>query len=114
MFRTTLADGFLYESIKEEALLEWVAVLLWVMFIFLSAVVLMNMLIAMMGETYWLQREKANNTYKLLRASIILESERSIMGTLLEWWYCKPLDEIRPIHHVQARYTSSILECADL
>ena len=114
MFRTTLADGFLYESIKEEALLEGVAVLLWVMFIFLSAVVLMNMLIAMMGETYWLQREKANNTYKLLRASIILESERSIMGTLLEWWYCKPLDEIRPVHHVQARYTSSSLERADL
>lgn len=114
MFRTTLADGFLYKSIKEEALSEWVAVLMWVMFIFLSAVVLMNMLIAMMGETYSVQRHNAQLTWKLLRASIILESERSIMAKLLEWWYCKPLDEVRPHHHVMVRFTSNSFEHVDL
>ena len=120
MFKTSLADGSLFDTLKskpgksDSTLIEWIALIVWVGFMFISAVVLMNMLIAMMGETYELQREKAERTYKLLRASIILESERSIMGSLLEWWYCKPLDEIRPIHHVQARYTSSSFERADL
>merc|ERR1719253_1292461 len=61
----------------------------------------MNMLIAMMGETYSVQRDRAELTWKLLRASIILESERSIMAKLLEWWHCKPLHEVRPAHHVR-------------
>ena len=103
MFRTTLADGFLYDALKETALVEPVAVGIWILFIFLSGIVLMNMLIAMMTETYSIQRVDAYRTWKLLRASIILESERSIMRKILEWWHCKPLHEIRPVHHVRVR-----------
>ena len=106
MARTSLADGFLYDTLKEDALVEWVAIITWVIFIFLSAIVLMNMLIAMMGETYSVQRDRAELTWKLLRASIILESERSIMAKLLEWWHCKPLHEVRPAHHVRVCFRS--------
>jgi len=101
MFQTTLSDPFLYDEVKEHGLVDWIAVIFWVAFTFLSAVIMMNQLIAMMGETYNKQQDKATVTWKIARAGIILESERSIMGNLVELWHRKKLRDVRPNHHVK-------------
>ena len=109
MFQTTLSDPFLYEEVKEHGLVGWLAVIFWLVFTFLSAVVLMNQLIAMMGETYSKQRSQAAITWMLLRAGIIVESERSVMGKLVELWHRKKLPELRPKHHVKVCCTREAL-----
>jgi len=101
MFQTTLSDPFMYGELKVHGLEEWAGVMFWLIFTFLSAIVLMNQLIAMMGETYSRQRAQAHVTWKILRAGIILESERSIMGRLVELWHRKKLRDIRPNHHLK-------------
>ena len=105
MFQTTLSDPFLYGEIKEYGFEESAGVIFWLIFTFLSAIVLMNQLIAMMGETYSRQRAQAHVTWKILRAGIILESERSVMGRLVELWHRKKLHTIRPNHHLKVYCT---------
>ena len=60
-----------YTRLKEDGLIEWVAVVFWLVFTFLSAVVLMSQLVAMMGETYSEQKSHAAVTWMLLRADIM-------------------------------------------
>lgn len=90
-------------------LIEWVVVVFWLAFTFLSAVVLMNQFIAMMGETYSKQKSHVAVTWLLLRADIILESERSVMGKPVELWHRKKLPELRPKHHVKVCYTHKVV-----
>ena len=97
----------MYNELKVHGLEEWAGVMFWLIFTFLSAIVLMNQLIAMMGETYSRQRAQAHVTWKILRAGIILESERSIMGRLVELWHRKKLRDIRPNHHLKVYCTDT-------
>ena len=66
----------------------------------LASIVLLNMLIAMMAETYETMRTEAAAKWKLLRAVQVLSAEKSVLRYVVEWRHGKCLSDIRPPHHV--------------
>ena len=77
----------------------WLTKVFWGLFIVLSTIVMLNMLIAMMAETYESLRTEAKTRWKLLLAAEVIASERSIMKKVVELYSGKSLIDLRPANH---------------
>ena len=126
MYRASMGD-FEYESLRHGDT-PWLTKAFWGVFVFFSLIVLMNMLvshnlcscaltvwfqIAMMAETYDSLRAEAKTRWRLLHAGAVLGSERSILRYLVQGYHSMrkgkkiSLDQIRPVHHIEADYVNS-------
>lgn len=104
MFRTSLGD-FNYDFVRYAGR-EWLTVIVWLLFTVLSTIILLNMLIAMMSETFVSLRSDARERWKLLRAIEVVNSESGTFAKLFfEWWHGKDLVDIRPTHYISQGQT---------
>jgi len=97
MFRTAVGDANYYAVRHAEH--PELAMTIWIVFVVISAVIMVNMLIAMMGETYSRMRESSNLRWMLIRAEVIIEAERCWLKFPYEYFNGR-LTSIRPPHHL--------------